>query len=304
MLNRIRTIPFSLGSLSLGLVMLLSAYWLTHAWVSTDYSPESTNSPSPSISIIKGTIHHSFSQAARAAGLSTHTIADITHIFSGEINFSRDLHPGDRFAIQFGRDAAQHRIIVGASFHLKHHDYQAIRFKNLNGQINYYNPKGDNLKVGITRKPVRKAYISSGFTHRRFHPVLGYARPHLGVDWAANSGSKIHATGSGVVTRIGRYGGYGNMITIKHNYKYTTIYAHMRHFAKGLHRGSHIKPDQIIGYVGQTGLATGPHCHYEIRVFGVPHNPMTVKLPRAAPIAASQRKAFAKRVKALSTVLA
>lgn len=149
-----------------------------------------------------------------------------------------------------------------------------------------------SLKKAFTRYPVKFSHISSTFSLSRMHPVLKRKRPHKGVDLAAPIGTPIYAVGDGRIVSIGRHNGYGNMIKIAHNKTYRTVYAHMLKFQRGLSNGSRVKRGQIIGYVGQTGLATGPHCHFEFHINSHPKNPTTVDLPRAAPIPTNELAAF------------
>lgn len=160
------------------------------------------------------------------------------------------------------------------------------------GHSDYYSPQGTSLKNAFNRYPLRFSHISSTFSLSRYHPILHYRRPHRGVDLAAPIGTPILATGNGRIEIIGRQSGYGNMIKIKHNKSYSTIYGHMLRFQKGLSKGSYIKKGQVIGYVGQTGLASGPHCHYEFHINHQPKNPTTVNLPKGDSIPAREMTSF------------
>lgn len=240
-------------------------------------------------------IAHTFAQAASETGLSRPLVYKVADIFNWQINFARDIHQGDHFKVLSMTSPKNGKeVIAAASITTGDKTFTAIRFQDPTGHIAYYTPDGDSLKKALIRKPVSPAYVSSNFARKRYHPILGYYRSHLGVDWAAVQGTKIHVAGDGVVTRVGRYGGYGNMVMVKNSLKYTTVYAHMLRFARHLHKGQHVKQGEVIGYVGQTGLATGPHLHYEIRVFGVAQNPLKVTLPSAHPVAKKFRAQFTK----------
>ena len=167
-----------------------------------------------------------------------------------------------------------------------------MRYTDPKGHSSYYSPDGRSMRKAFLRSPVDFRRISSRFTRSRCHPILGVCRPHRGVDYAAAVGTPIKAAGDGKIIFRGWKGGYGRAIIIRHGTKYSTLYGHMSRFKRGLHTGSRVKQGQIIGYVGQSGLATGPHLHYEFRVNGVHRNPLTVKLPQAAPIPAAYKQDF------------
>ena len=182
--------------------------------------------------------------------------------------------------------------IVAATFNTGRRTIEAIRFTEKNGIANYYTPQGKNLAGQFLRAPVHYRRISSAFSLRRWHPVLHEYRPHFGVDFAAPEGTPVVASANGTITRHGRSKTYGNIIYIRHNIKYSSRYAHLEKFAGKLKVGSHVKKGQIIGYLGRTGLASGPNLHYEVRTYGIPRNPLTVKLPRDKPVHRSQLPQF------------
>jgi murein DD-endopeptidase MepM/ murein hydrolase activator NlpD len=178
----------------------------------------------------------------------------------------------------------QDGAILAAEFVNQGKSFRAVRYTHADGYTDYYNDTGYSMRKAFLRTPVNFTRISSGFSLGRKHPVLNTIRAHRGVDYAAPAGTPIKATGAGIVTFSGYKGGYGNVVILRHGEKYSTLYGHMSRFAKGISTGKRIKQGQTIGYVGMTGLATGPHLHYEFHVNGVHRNPLTVELPKALGI--------------------
>ena len=233
-----------------------------------------------------GVIKSSFYQSALDADLSDAVIIALVEIFGWDIDFALDIQPGDSFTVLY----QEHHIdgkkqgdgpILAAEFTNRSKTHRAVRYQHPNGKVHYLTPEGRSLKQSFLRSPVDFRRISSHFQSSRWHPVLGRKRPHRGTDYAAATGTPIKAAGDGVVRFIGRKGGYGNTIILKHGNRHTTLYGHMSRFKKGLRRGQQVEQGQIIGYVGQTGLATGPHLHYEFRIKGKHVDPVTVALPKA-----------------------
>jgi murein DD-endopeptidase MepM/ murein hydrolase activator NlpD len=252
-----------------------------------------------------GVITNSLFEAATGAGLSDNLTMQIIHIFGWDIDFVHDIRSGDQFTVLYQqlyhkktRDSADGPILA-ASFTTQGKRYEAIRYTDASVHTDYYTPDGKSLRKAFLRAPVEYTRISSRFSLHRMHPILGYSRAHKGVDYAAPTGTPIKAAGDGRIALRGRNGGYGNCIMIRHGAKYTTVYGHMSRFKSGLHVGSYVRQGQVIGYVGMTGLATGPHLHFELRVHGVAKNPRTVELPDAAPIAAKYKADFRRAVKPL-----
>lgn len=248
---------------------------------------------------LTATIQGSFFATAKRLKIAPKLIQQMIDIFTWDINFSRDVRPGDRFTIIYKAYYIEDKQvgtgdIIAVTYSNRNNTFQAIRHVDRQGQASYYTPEGRSLRKAFNRYPVRFSHISSTFSLARYHPVLHYRRPHKGVDLAASIGTPIQATGDGRITMIGRQNGYGNMITIAHNKMYSTIYGHMLKFQKGLSRGDYVKRGQVIGYVGQSGLASGPHCHYEFRINNQPKNPSTISLPRGEPIS-SRELAFFQR---------
>jgi murein DD-endopeptidase MepM/ murein hydrolase activator NlpD/lambda repressor-like predicted transcriptional regulator len=243
-------------------------------------------------------VRGSLYQTARVAGIPQRIIDQVTQIFFWQVQLSREIRAGDRLNIAYqtyyvnGKKVKIGDVLAVSYKHANGVKYEAIRHKLRNGQITYYRPNGTSLKKAFSRYPIRFSHISSNFGSSRKHPILHYRRPHKGIDLAAPIGTPIYAIGDGRVSFIGRQNGYGNMIKINHAFSYTTVYAHMLRFQKGLRNGSYVQKGQIIGFVGQSGLATGPHCHYELHLNHIPRNPASVALPMAQPIPRHESYAF------------
>ena len=243
-----------------------------------------------------GEIRSSLFAAADAAGLSDNVATQLADVFAGDIDFHRDLRRGDKFTVIYemfyheGRAIKSGRLL-GAEFMNQGKTYRAIWFQDAEGKGGYYTPDGKNLRKAFLRSPLEFSRISSGFA-MRFHPILHQWRAHKGIDYAAPAGTHVKATADGVVESIGRQSGYGNFIMLKHQGGFSTYYAHLRSFAGSLRKGARVHQGDVIGYVGQTGLATGPHLHYEFRVNDQVRNPLALALPAALPIPAQQLAAF------------
>ena len=247
--------------------------------------------------LASGEIRSSLYHAALDAGLSDNLIMELANIFGWDIDFALDIRQGDRFTVLYETrykegEKIRDGHILAAEFINRGKRYRAVRYSD----GNYYSPDGHSMRKAFLRSPVDFRRISSRFRKERYHPVLGRKRPHRGVDYAAARGTPIKASGDGKIIFRGWKGGYGRAIILQHGSKYTTLYAHMSKFRQGLKRGSRVKQGQVIGYVGQSGLATGPHLHYEFRINGVHRNPLTVKLPQARPIARKYQDDFKRYV--------
>ncbi|MDP1709024.1 MAG: peptidoglycan DD-metalloendopeptidase family protein [Gammaproteobacteria bacterium] len=244
-----------------------------------------------------GTIESSLFQAADQAGISDNLTFAMADMFGWDIDFAQDLRVGDKFTVIYDEHyVAGEKIrdgnILAAEFTNRGTTYRAIRFDDGSDQVNYYTPEGLSMRKAFLRSPVKFSRISSGFTLARYHPVLHRMRAHKGVDYAAPTGTPIRAASNGKVIFRGVKGGYGNTIILQHAGSYTTLYAHMSSFARGLKQGARVQQGELIGYVGKSGMATGPHLHYEFRIAGVHRNPLTVPLPKAEPIMAKYKPAF------------
>ena len=244
-----------------------------------------------------GSITHSLFGAATEAGISDNMIMELAEIFGWDIDFVRDIRKGDSFKLIYeqhvsGENVLQEGDIVAAEFINKGQKFTAIRHIDSKGNIGYYAPDGGSMKGTFLKSPMKFSRVSSGFSKKRFHPVLKRWRAHKGVDYAARSGSPIRSVANGKIIHRGTKGGYGRTIILSHGGKYTTLYAHMSKYHPKIKSGKHVKQGQIIGYVGATGLATGPHLHYEFRVNGVHRNPLTYKTPKASAITAQEKPNF------------
>ncbi|HEY9280849.1 MAG TPA: M23 family metallopeptidase [Eoetvoesiella sp.] len=248
------------------------------------------------VRIAESEITSSLFGATDAANIPDAITLQMADILGSKIDFLTDLRQGDRFSIVYethlynGRQIGSGRVL-GLEFKNKGKSYEAVWFKPKQSSGSYYDFDGRSLKGAFLRNSLKFSRISSTFGMRK-HPVHGVWRGHKGVDYAAQSGTPIHATADGVVDFIGKQNGYGNVIILKHHNQYSTLYAHQRAFAKGLKKGDHVDQGQLIGYVGATGWATGPHLHYEFRVANRPIDPLSVDLPIARKLEGSDQKEF------------
>lgn len=236
-----------------------------------------------------GIIASSLFAAGLNAGLSNTLIMQMADIFGYDVDFALDLRAGDRFTViyeQLYKDGKKLRDgdILAAEFVNEGKAHRAVRFASPDGSTAYYNTQGQSLRKAFLRTPLDFARITSGFSLARWHPVLNRIRAHKGVDYAAGTGTPIKSAGDGRIAFKGVKGGYGRVIVVKHGASVETLYAHMSSYRSGLSVGSRVRQGQVIGYVGMSGLATGPHLHYEFRVSGIHKNPARVTLPRANPL--------------------
>ncbi len=253
--------------------------------------------PDKRIARAHGEIRNSLFLAGQAAGLSDNLIMQLVGIFGWDIDFALDIRSGDRFAVIYEellKDGSKARdgAILAAEFSNHGKVFRAVRFVDDDGQADYYDEQGNSMRKAFLRTPVKFSRISSRFSLGRRHPILNRIRAHKGVDYAAPIGTPVKTTGNGKVIFAGRKGGYGNVLIIQHGGKYSTLYAHLSRFKRGIKRGKRVRQGQTIAYVGKTGLATGPHLHYEFRINGVHRNPLTVKLPKARPLEKRYRNRF------------
>lgn len=257
------------------------------------------------IKMRSGTVNSSLFAATDKAGIPNNVAAQITEIFASDIDFYRDLRKGDRFNVVYetmhdndGKQTKAGRVLA-VEYINNEKSHQAVYFQSSNGEGGYYTPEGKSLRKQFLRAPLSFSRISSGFTNARFHPVLKKWRAHKGIDYAAPTGTPVMATASGKVSFSGTQRGYGKLIILTHDEKYDTAYGHLSAFAKGLRNGKRVNQGDVIGYVGATGMATGPHLHYELRVNGVQQDPSKVVLPSAPPIAANGMAAFKEETESL-----
>ena len=246
--------------------------------------------------VVKNIIKNNLYNSAVESGIEPNIIVEFARIFGFEVDFQRDIRKGDWFEILYEKfEDDNNRVrdtgkIIYASMYVNREEINLYNFKYKNEE-DYYDIKGKSITKSLMKTPINGARLSSSFGMRK-HPILGYNKMHRGTDFAAPSGTPIMASGSGTVTRARWCGGGGNCVKIKHNSTYETIYAHMKAFAKGIKEGRKVKQGQIIGYVGSTGLSTGPHLHYEVIVNGKKVNSQKLKLPSGKTLKGEERKEF------------
>jgi len=236
-----------------------------------------------------GVIDSSLFVAAQKAGLSDGLTMELAGIFAWDVDFALDIRKGDQFTVLYEElyldgDNIGRGNILAAEFVNHGKRYQAVRYTDAGGKTDYYSLDGKSMRKTFLRTPVEFSRISSRFSLGRKHPILNRIRAHKGVDYAASRGTPIKATGNGKIVHRSKKGGYGNTIIIQHGSKYSTLYAHMSKYRSGLKVGSKVKQGQTVGYIGSSGLATGPHLHYEFLVNGAHRDPLKVKLPGADPL--------------------
>ena len=250
----------------------------------------------PQVVMRSGEIRSSLFAATDAIGLPDSIATQMADIFGGDIDFHRDLRQGDRFSVIFevlfnqGQPARAGRILA-TEFVNNGKTFRAVWFESKEGQ-GYYTAEGKNIRKAFLRSPLEFSRVTSGFSHSRFHPIHRTWRAHKGVDYGAPVGTRIKATGDGIMEFVGKRGGYGNLAVIRHQGRYTTHYGHLNGFAAGIRKGQRVSQGDIIGYVGKTGWATGPHLHYEFRINDVHQNPLAIALPSAPPLAPQQMAEF------------
>lgn len=247
------------------------------------------------IKIVSATIDDSLYLAGKAAGLSSRTIMNLADIFAWEVDYIRELRPDNQLKLIFEQRFLNNEYlddgkILAAEMTIgtRPRTVRAIRYEHNGELIGYFDEEGNNMRKAFMRNPINYTRISSRFQKNRYHPVLKELRDHKGVDYAAPTGTPIYAAGDGTITLRGWGNGYGNYIIIQHAGRYETVYGHMSRFGK-FRKGQTVKQGDVIGYVGSTGMSTGPHLHYEFRIAGVHHDPLTITFPNAEPIQAELR---------------
>jgi len=244
-----------------------------------------------------GTIRTSLSEAASVARVPIGIVTEMIRAFSYDVDFQREIHAGDSFTVlyqriddEFGRPTGTGHLVYGEMV-LNGTRFRLYRYNGADGEPSYYNALGEDIRKALLRTPIDGARLTSGFG-MRLHPLLGYSRMHRGVDFGASIGTAIYAAGDGVVTRAGRVSGYGNYVEIEHNAQYATAYGHLSAFARGLHEGERVRQGEVIGYVGMSGMATGPHLHYEVHYRGAQIDPLSVRMPATTHLAGDGLTAF------------
>jgi murein DD-endopeptidase MepM/ murein hydrolase activator NlpD len=244
-----------------------------------------------------GVINSSLFAAIDSAGVPDSVATQIVDILASEIDFHRDLRKGDRFTVVYdslygnGEPARAGRVLA-VEFINQGTPHRALYFAPENGESGYFTPDGKNLRKAFLRSPLEFSRISSGFSSARFHPILKTWRAHNGIDYAAPTGTRVKSAADGTVAVSGWQGGYGNVVILQHNGGYSTVYGHLSAFAKGLRKGQRVSQGEVIGQVGATGMATGPHLHYEFRFNGVQRDPTKVAMPAANPVSPKHLPVF------------
>jgi len=250
-----------------------------------------------------GEISSSLYTATDEANLPDAVANQLVEIFGGDIDFHRDLRRGDTFSIIYEQpylngEATRNARILAAEFINHGRALQAFYFQNTRHGGDYFSPDGKSMRKAFLRSPIEFSRVSSGFSRARFHPVLNRWRAHKGVDYAAPTGTKVRATADGVVRFTSKQGGYGNAVMLDHQGQFQTVYGHLSRFGE-VRRGQRVSQGEVIGYVGQTGLASGPHLHYEFKVSGVQRDPLKVALPDGKPISEVQQTVFTETIQSL-----
>ena len=245
----------------------------------------------------RGTINSSLYKAGEAAALPRPILLRLIGIYSWDVDFQREIYPGDSFDVVFERLYTEDGELVGvgeiiySELKLQGVAHKLYRHRYAKGRTDYFDQKGQSARKPLMRTPIDGGRLTSGYGLRR-HPISGYTRMHRGVDFGARRGTPVYAAGNGRIAYIGRKGAYGRYLRIRHNSHYVTAYGHLRGFRRGLKNGSRVKQGQVVGYVGSTGRATGPHLHYEVHVNGRLVNPLRVKLPSGRVLRGKQMAAF------------
>ena len=256
----------------------------------------------------KATINNSLFVDGTNAGVPEEILIELAGIFGWDIDFALDIREGDQFSLIYeevyldGEKIGNGDILI-ARFLNNGRDLTAVRYEDEQGNGSYYTPDGHSMRKEFLRNPIDFFRISSRFNLSRKHPVLNRIRAHRGTDYAAPTGTPIKAAGDGKITFAGRKGGFGNVVIIQHGTRYETLYAHMSKFHRRARKGRSVKQGQVIGYVGSSGLATGPHLHYEFRVDGVHRDSLRVKLPKAQSIASTHKPDFLKHAQTMQSWL-
>ena len=248
----------------------------------------------------------SFYLAGQRAGIPAGVLIEVYDLLAFEMDFERDVRAGQKFWVLYEENFSDGEKIdngnvLAVSFQALRGNVEMYRFKKSDGTIGYYDAEGNGAIKSLKRTPINNAKITSNFSKKRKHPVLGFTRAHKGVDFRAATGTPIPAAGAGRVIARSYNRGHGNFVKIRHNGSFETLYAHMSRFAKGVNVGTNVRQGQIIGYAGSTGYSTGPHLHYEIIKDGVHVNPMTVKLPAISNLSKADKKKFLDYRKTLDT---
>ena len=273
----------------------------------TWYAEKIEKNPVTELVTVEGKIENTLWESAAKAGLHSQVIYELTDIFSAQIDFEREIHTGDSWSVVLEKRTVDGKFydwgkIQAVRYTLQDVDHKAVLF-TANGKRAYFTPEGESLDGMFLKSPLKFSRITSTFQLKRFHPILKINRPHHGVDYAASTGTPIHAVAEGRIEYIGWQNGGGNIIRIRHNSTYETAYKHMSRFGSGLHKNSRVQQGETIGYVGMTGLATAPHLHFEFYENGKYRDPLGIKFPRKESLSKEQRLAFLQQSKKMLALL-
>jgi len=262
---------------------------------------------SKTTAFVKGTISGSLYETMMAMGETPELIMNYTDIFGWEVDFFSEVQPNDSFAILFERKYCDsvcigYGVILAASYSGQVGSFTGYRFSNPDGTTDYYNAEGQNLRKTFQKSPLRFSRVSS-FFGRRFHPIRRVVRQHAGVDYVAPQGTPVEAVSDGRVVSAGWSGGYGRLVVLGHAEGYQTRYGHLSGFGKGVRSDAPVRQGQVVGYVGSTGLSTGPHLHYEVRKFGSAVNPLRLNPPRRSPVTKEILPLFAQVRDSLAAIM-
>ncbi|MDP9195951.1 MAG: M23 family metallopeptidase [Pseudomonadota bacterium] len=258
---------------------------------------------------VQTTIYSSLFDAGNTTGIPAAVMSELLKLYSYNVDFQRDVQPGDSFRVIFERDVTEDGTpvrngnIVHASMNLSGRELPLYRFEMPDGTVDMFDAKGSSIRKALMRTPIDGARMTSRFGMRR-HPILGFSKMHTGIDFGAPTGTPIYAAGDGTLEDIGVKNGYGNYIRIRHTSMISTAYAHMSRFAKGMRRGTRVRQGEVIGYVGSTGRSTGPHLHYEVIRSGRQVNPLSVDMPSGKTLDKKSLRIFEARVNEIGTLFA
>lgn len=260
------------------------------------------------LSAVSGRVDDNLFQAVADVGEGPQLALKLHELFGSEINFLRDLQEGDAFSLLVEKRYREGEYrgygrVLAATFTNKGKTWEAYLFRDGNGPARYYNSKGESLRKTLLQAPLAFTRVTSRFTMSRKHPILGYSRPHEGVDYGAPTGTPVKAVGDGVVTGRGWAGGYGNQVVIRHGGGLESLYSHLSGYARGLREGQHVRQGQVVGFVGSTGLSTGPHLDFRLRQNGRFINPAKAINPRDTPVSARNMENFRRAMRAEKALL-
>jgi murein DD-endopeptidase MepM/ murein hydrolase activator NlpD len=285
-------VPFRLSLLS------RMQHWFTAVWRDSTVIVEKRSlAVIDSRCLVNGVLETSLLDAMHNAGLGPYLACKLSDIFAWDINFFLDPRKGDTFQILFVQKYAENRLVgygdvLAARYTCNGKDFYAIGFSDASNAVQYYDRSGKSVQKEFLKAPLRYSRISSGFSYHRKHPILGIVRPHFGIDYAAPIGTPVYAAADGKIASAGWDGNYGKMVVISHGGSYSTWYGHLASISSGIHGGAYVKQGQMIGTVGATGLATGPHLDYRMKRNNIPVNPLAVVLPSKSGIGDEDREAF------------